>query len=267
MAAWRFARGPAPTPPLRDSGFLVLGMVLGLLLSRCMGYCVSKRRSSSAAGPLRLRRFTWDDFCLVLVHLQRDRYSHNVALQWAVPDLGPRVAELVALCRTQGVEVLHLRDGSAPQRSPWYRFWLRMNPGGDASADPTAAEVFAAERPGEKVFVSSGYDAVGVDSGLEPYVHSRGRSVVFICGLTTSCAVHANALGFFLRGYETFVVGDCCGDHSRKMHAGTLRRECRRSYAVCSLQGVRELLAAGPRFDMLADFGLVPTNTTQFEVR
>jgi len=172
----------------------------------------------------------------------------------------------VALCRARGIEVVHLRDDSGPKTSPWYAFWLRMNPHGDASADPTAAEDFAAELPGEKVFKSFGCDGVGMDSGLEGYLRRRGRSSVFVCGVTTSCSVHINALGLFLRGYEAFVVGDCCADRTLKVHRSTLQRENRRSYAVCTSEGVRALLDADPDFDLLSGYSYVGANTMQFEM-
>uniref|UniRef100_A0A7S0AVX4 Isochorismatase-like domain-containing protein n=1 Tax=Pyrodinium bahamense TaxID=73915 RepID=A0A7S0AVX4_9DINO len=262
LLAWPLRTGTAA----RDGAWVVLGMVMGFFLSRSFGFLTTRRLAALQARPLPLRRFVWGDFCLLLVHLQRDRCSRNAAVREACPGLGERVAELVALCRARGIEVVHLRDGSAPRISPWHGFWLRMNPNGDASADPAAPEDFAAERAGERVFVGPGYDGVGVDTGLEPHLRAKGRSVVLVCGLTTSCSVHLNALGLFLRGYETFVVGDCCGDRTAKIHQGTLRRECRRSYAVCSLEGVKALLDAGPRFDLLTDFRFVPANTTQFEM-
>lgn len=213
------------------------------------------RRTQRAAG----------DCALVVVDIQKDFYSRNPAVLASFPELGSHVSDLLRLCRRAGVEVVHIREGSNPCDSAWYDFWQRLNPGRSSEADAAQPEEFAKECRGERVFVKYGYDGVGVNSGLEPYLRKRGFQQVLVCGLVTSCCVHMNAAGLFLRGYETYVIEDACGDRTPEMHRASLRRESRRSYAVVAISAVRDFLAgigSGEGGDLLS---AAWPNATQFE--
>ena len=183
---------------------------------------------------------------LVVVDMQVDFFTKNSAVSAAFPDLPARMQSLIDLCRSHApdVEVIHLREGSNSNESPWYEFWQRLNPGCDSAADPALPEPCARETGSERIFVKLGYDGVGVDSGLTGYLNARGVKTVFVCGLVTSCCVHMNAAGLFLRGYQTFCVEDACGDRTRAMHTETLRRESRRSYGVVGSEDVATYLRA-----------------------
>ena len=187
---------------------------------------------------------------LIVVDMQLDFYSRNAVVSKSFPELPTRISNLITACRNSGlVEVVHLREGSNSNDSPWYNFWQQLNPGCDSSADPTLPEPCAREKNNEKVFIKYGYDGVGVNSGLVDYVNSRSRQNgqpmnILMCGLVTSCCVHMNAAGLFLRGYPTFVVSDACGDRTERMHLESLRRESRRSYAVIDINNVITLLDA-----------------------
>ncbi len=185
--------------------------------------------------------------CAILViDMQVDFFSKNPAVSSAFPDLPQRMQSLLDLCREHAphVEVVHLREGSNARDSPWYGFWQQLNPGCDSAADPERPEPCAREVGDEKVFVKLGYDGVGVDSGLEGYLRARGISTVLVCGLVTSCCVHMNAAGLFLRGYQTFCVEDACGDRTHAMHTESLQREARRSYGVVGSEAVAAYLQA-----------------------
>jgi len=203
----------------------------------------------------------WEGWSLVVVDIQRDFYSKHPSSQ-NFPDFGRKVSELLQFCRNAGIEVVHLREGSNPVDSPWYAFWQRMNPGKSSTVDPLAEEAFSKRDEGEALFIKYAYDGVGVDCGLEDYLRRKGHNKVLVCGLVTSCCVHLNAAGLFHRGYEVYVVGDCCADRSNKIHSWTLSSEARRTYAVISLDDVRRLTQEGPDLDLIA---LAAPNSTQFE--
>ena len=175
---------------------------------------------------------------LIVIDFQLDFYSRNSSISSAFPNMAKSISSLVEFARSQpDFEVVHLREGSNEDDSPWYSFWKKMNPGKSSSADATieAAEVAAKEINGEKVFVKFGYDGTGVDSGMVSYLDSLSsdtKPMIFVCGLVTSCCVHCNAAGLFLRGYPTFVVADACGDRTVAMHTQHLERESRRCFAV-----------------------------------
>ena len=182
---------------------------------------------------------------IIVIDMQVDFYSKNPAVSSAFPNLPQRIKSLLDEGRScHECEVVHLREGSNADDSPWYEFWQQLNPGCDSASDPALPEPCAREVGREKVFIKLGYDGVGVDSGLEGYLSARKVSTVFVCGLLTSCCVHMNAAGLFLRGYRTFCVADACGDRTMAMHLESLRREARRSYGVIESNDVFTYLQA-----------------------
>jgi len=190
---------------------------------------------------------------LIVVDMQLDFYSRNSAVSQSFPSLASKIGQLVSLAReTENVEVVHLREGSNDNVSPWYNFWSKLNPGKSSAADATTAatEPCAQDTDGEKVFVKYGYDGVGVDSGMVSYLEDKysledKKPIILVCGLVTSCCVHLNAAGLFLRGFPTFVVADACGDRTEKMHLEHLKRESRRCFGVVNLEDVRDVYGGG----------------------
>jgi len=266
-----------PPGPGRSSDGKTISSIYNLLAKDPAGYTVEFQAFLDPAWPTALSSSspaavavpadekchmptTWDEWCVLVVDVQRDFYNEPVRA--AFPDLPEKVSGLLEAARVAGVEVVHLREGSCSKRSPWYQFWLKMNPGKDSSADPAAPCAFAAELPGERVFTKYGYDGTGDYSGLTQYLLSAGKRAVLVCGLVTTCCVHLNASGLFLRGFHSYVVGDCCGDRTMPLHVASLRRENRRSYCVVDTAAVRVLLANGPSFNLVTR---AAANVTQFE--
>ena len=175
------------------------------------------------AAPESAPATDWSEWCVVVVDVQVDFY--NAPVQAAFPELPANVGTLLATARKAGIEVVHLREGSNLAESPWYQYWLRMNPGKDSCADATAPCPFAAEVGAEQVFTKYGYDGTGDQSGLCDYLKRRKKRSVLVCGLVTSCCVHLNAAGLFLRGWESYVIDDCSGDRTKEMHDTTLAGE------------------------------------------
>ena len=184
---------------------------------------------------------------LICVDMQLDFYSRNAAVSSAFPSLPNNIKSLTDLGRASpDVEVIHLREGSNGTESPWYSFWSQLNPGKSSAADASTSstEDCAKDINDERVFVKFGYDGVGVDSGLVSYLeqkYSETKPTILVCGLVTSCCVHCNAAGLFLRGYPTFVVADACGDRTVEMHTNHLKRESRRCFAVVDLKDVQSV--------------------------
>ena len=66
----------------------------------------------------------WSEWCVVVVDVQVDFY--NAPVQAAFPTLPDNVGRLLSTARETGIEVVHLREGSNEEKSPWYKYWLRM---------------------------------------------------------------------------------------------------------------------------------------------
>ena len=66
----------------------------------------------------------WRQFALLLIDVQRDFWSEQLAPLF--PAFPANVARLLARCRAEGIEVMHLRASFKPDRSDWMaRYKLR----------------------------------------------------------------------------------------------------------------------------------------------
>ena len=59
----------------------------------------------------------WEQFALLLVDVQRDFWSERLAPSF--PDFPANIERLLSLCRSEGLEVVHLRASFKPDMSDW----------------------------------------------------------------------------------------------------------------------------------------------------
>lgn len=150
----------------------------------------------------------WTPFSLVLIDVQRDFWPQGRAREF--PHFPHRVPRLLDLCRSEGLDILHLRAEFAPDGSDWmprYRLGggipcVQGTPGAEALS-------FAVERPGETVLTKQSFDGF-VASGLQK--HLRGKRFLLLAGLETSVCVLFTAASAVQHGFLVAVVSDCCAD-------------------------------------------------------
>lgn len=163
----------------------------------------------------------WQDFALLLIDLQADFWSKE--LQRAHPNFMENVMQLLAFCRKEGLEVIHLREVFAPDGSDWLpRYQLRQRSPCVRGTGGEAVLGFAQEKPGERVFEKQAMDGFQNPKLLE-YLHSRRKKVLLTAGLATSVCVLFTSASASQHGFLTIVLEDCCADYP-DAHAMVLRR-------------------------------------------
>lgn len=162
----------------------------------------------------------WDKFALVLIDVQND---FDDAMS---PDFEKNVKALLQLCRSQGIEIIHVRSGFDSGMSDWPSSYKRMLKGkikcirGTEGANPMP---FASAEASERVFYKSNFDSFS-NSKFSPYLRTAGKKHLLLAGVTTALCVFSTALSAFNSGYLVTFVEDCCGANSEHGHRFVLRR-------------------------------------------
>jgi nicotinamidase-related amidase len=163
----------------------------------------------------------WERFALLVIDLQKDFWSAKTAKRF--PDFPNRVAKLLALCRSEGIEVVHLRARFKPDMSDWMlRYRLRGRIPCVEGTPGVEILDFAVEMPGEKVIFKQTFDGFQyVD--LLSYLQERGKRFLLTAGLVTSTCVFLTTASAAQLGFLTAMVEDCCADEPFA-HEETLER-------------------------------------------
>ncbi len=139
------------------------------------------------------------------------------------PDFPDNVTRLLALCRKEGIEVIHVRALFRPDMSDWMlRYKLRGRipcVQGTPGAEPLP---FALEEPGEAVVIKQAFDAF-YNPQLLLYLRQKEKRFLLVAGLVTSTCVLFTATSAAQSGFLAAVVDDCCADEP-SAHAQTLER-------------------------------------------
>jgi nicotinamidase-related amidase len=171
---------------------------------------------ATMAGP------DWGAFALLLIDVQQDFWSPDAAR--AFPDFPENTARLLRFCRTEGIDIVHIRALFEPDRSDWMvRYVLKGSIPcirGTPGAEPLSC---ARELPGERVVTKHTFDAFHTPD-LLPYLRRRGKRFVLAAGLVTSVCVLLTTASAAQRGFLTAVVEDCCADDGPEAHTDTLAR-------------------------------------------
>ncbi len=161
----------------------------------------------------------WKPFALLLIDVQNDFWSDDLPSQF--PDFPNNIIQLLSFCRTEGIEVIHLRAIFKPDMSDWmikYRLRKRI-----PCVEGTGGEVivpFARELPGEKVIVKHAFDGF-LAPELLPYLRQANKRFLLTAGLVTSTCVLFTTTSAMQNGFLTAIVEDCCADEPSR-HAYTL---------------------------------------------
>jgi nicotinamidase-related amidase len=163
----------------------------------------------------------WDRFALLLIDVQRDFWSERLAPSF--PDFPANVARLLALCRRERLEVIHVRASFKPDMSDWMpKYRLRGRIPCVEGTEGVETLPFAMEKPGEVVIVKQTFDAFH-NPNLLPYLRRNGKRFLLTAGLITSTCVFLTTASAAQLGLLAAVVEDCCADEPF-IHEHTLDR-------------------------------------------
>jgi nicotinamidase-related amidase len=152
----------------------------------------------------------WGQFALLLIDVQRDFWDKKTAESF--PHFPSNVARLLELCRTEGIELVHLRASFKPDMSDWMlRYKLRGSIPCVEGTSGIETLPFALEQAGEAVLVKQTFDGFQ-NTSLLGYLRHQGKRFVLTAGLVTSTCVLFTTVSAAQNGLLTAVVEDCCAD-------------------------------------------------------
>jgi nicotinamidase-related amidase len=152
----------------------------------------------------------WEQFALLLIDVKRDFWSEQLAPSF--PDFPANVDRLLALCRSEGLEIVHLRASYKPDMSDWIlRYRLRGQISCVEGTEGVETMPFAIEKPGEAVIVKQTFDGFH-NPNLLPYLRRKGKRFLLTAGLVTSFCVFLTTASAAQLGFLAAVVEDCCAD-------------------------------------------------------
>jgi nicotinamidase-related amidase len=161
----------------------------------------------------------WEQFALLLIDVQGDFWSKRMAQSF--PDFPAHIARLLAFCRSEGLEIIHLRAIFQPDRSDWmptYKLRGRIPcVQGTAGAETLP---FALDEPGEAVITKQTFDGFH-NPELLRHLQQGGKRFVLTAGLVTSVCVFLTAASATQNGFLSAIVEDCCADRP-ETHEQTL---------------------------------------------
>jgi nicotinamidase-related amidase len=163
----------------------------------------------------------WDPFALLLIDVQQSFYSGMLPKEF--PNFPNNITRLLSFCRDEGLEIVHLKAIFKEDMSNWMlRYRLRGSI--PCIEGTTGAETlpFAAEEPGEAVFIKQTFDGFH-NPELLPHLRKRGKRFLLTAGLITSACVFLTTASAAQLGFLAAVVEDCCADFP-PMHEDTLER-------------------------------------------
>ena len=117
-------------------------------------------------------RRDWSRFALLLIDVQEDFWTEDLARSF--PSFPEKVAQLLSLCRAEGLEVIHLRASFKPDMSDWMpTYKLRGSIPCVEGAAGVETLPFALPRPGETVILKQTFDGFH-SPDLSRYLQHRG---------------------------------------------------------------------------------------------
>jgi nicotinamidase-related amidase len=163
----------------------------------------------------------WEQFALILIDVQKDFWIEERAKNFA--HFPTNIARLLALCRAEGIEVIHLRSSFEPDISDWmpkYKLggWIPCVQG-TAGVETLP---FALDNPGETVITKQTFDGF-YNPELLRYLWQKRKRFVLTAGLLTSVCVLFTTASAAQNGFLAAVVEDCCADDLHA-HEHTLNR-------------------------------------------
>ncbi len=163
----------------------------------------------------------WGEFSLLLIDVQQDFWPEQLAESF--PRFPANIARLLTLCRTEGIDIVHLRASFEPDMSDWMlKYKLRGRIPCVRGTAGVETLPFALDNPGETVIIKQTFDGFHSPQ-LLPYLRQKQKRFVLTAGLITSVCVLFTTVSAAQNGFLAAVVEDCCADQP-DAHEQTLDR-------------------------------------------
>ncbi|SVD83182.1 uncharacterized protein METZ01_LOCUS436036, partial [marine metagenome] len=163
----------------------------------------------------------WDAFALLLIDVQCDFRDDDQIRNF--PDFSANIERLLRFCRSEGIEIVHIRALFAPDSSDWMaKYTVKGSIPCVRGTEGAETLPFALAAPGEIEMEKQAFDAFHIP-GLVSHLHQAGKRFLLTAGLLTSVCVFLTTASAAQRGFLTAMVTDCCADEP-EAHESTLKR-------------------------------------------
>ena len=180
------------------------------------------------------------DSALLIVDLQL-KWSRDDYIKRDYPNFKENVQKLVDFARRNHMLIIHIYADYNEDDTLWYD--KGFLPFRDNPPDLDIVQPLEHEKIIHKSTANAFYKTT-----LDEYLRSKRIRRVYGCGLVTSVCVLNTIHGAYNRGYETFVVGDCCADYPVALHHLIIDRYSRNHTwkPVRIADGLKECGVSGP---------------------
>lgn len=176
----------------------------------------------------------WSDFALLLIDVQKAFYGPKTAANF--PEFPDRIIQLLELCRSIGIEVVHIRSRFNPDMSNWMaKYKLRGSIPCIEGTEGAETLPFASDMPEEEVIYKQTFDGF-FNPELNQYLRANGRRFLLTAGLTSTMCVLFTTASAVQRGFLCAVIEDCCC--SAQGHVEALERLNALTLGTCRAEQV-----------------------------
>ena len=160
---------------------------------------------------------------LLCVDLQKCYYQPPVTHLF--PDLESMFGKVLSFCRTNKVQVVHVRQEDVPGVSKWLPWWQELHPDDkDLHFNIGVPHPLdcAKEQEHEQVFIKNTFDGF-LGTGLHEFLQSHNVKTLIVMGLITRACVLNTVMSGFNHGYRILLLEDCCGDRCLDVHQNVMK--------------------------------------------
>eukprot|EP00483_Globobulimina_turgida_P001371 UN01373 len=157
---------------------------------------------------------------LLLIDVQ-STWSRADAIKQHFPEFAANTRKLVQLARDNNMLVVHLHADYSSDNTEWFDDTNALHTAWMYENNKPDLQIIKA-LPNEKRILKSTFDGF-YKTTLDEYLKSKNIENVYFSGLVTSICVINTINGAIKRGYNIFVVEDCCADVQRKYHEATIQ--------------------------------------------
>lgn len=152
----------------------------------------------------------WREFALLVIDMQRAFIGGCPSQQLVA--FSRNWQRLLSTCRSEGVEVIHVRSEFRPDGADWpVRHRLKGEIPCQAGTEGCQTLEYARAASGELILTKQTYDAF-LQPDLERHLQRTRKRFLMVAGLVTSVCVLFSAASAAQRGFLVALVEDCCAD-------------------------------------------------------
>lgn len=179
--------------------------ILSVLFLLC---CNEKKYGATECYSSDSAQNKWGRFALLVIDIQNVFWNDELAGDF--PDFPRNISALLNFCRSEGIDIIHLRARFDPNMSDWPSYFkLRGRVPCIKGTQEEGVQPFAQEAPGETVIYKHSFDGF-LDTGLSDFLRQQHKKQLLIAGTDTGICIITTCFSAFQKGYLVTLLEDCC---------------------------------------------------------